>query len=178
MSIVYSSPFGEKTWTDVRRKMNRFRPKEFLSTFQSYHAYWEINHGSLKLSRDSFDISFCHRKGVTTRLLSQPLLTIHRVRTRLSSWMKKAGLSAIMCEGVLLLQMQWSHAPASLPHSHIVLALKASCHACLITGTHTHAHTKDTLKLHSLGSTRAVNYISALWKCWSYIPSPLTWNSR
>lgn len=53
--------------------------------------------------------------------------------------MKEAELSAVIREGVCFLWTWRLYTLASIPHSHIVLALKASCHACLITGESRHS---------------------------------------
>lgn len=53
--------------------------------------------------------------------------------------MKEAELSAVIREGVCFLWTWRLYTLASIPHSHIVLALKASCHACLITGGSRHS---------------------------------------
>lgn len=53
--------------------------------------------------------------------------------------MKEAELSAVIREGVRFLWTWRLYSLASIPHSHIVLALKAGCHACLITGESRHS---------------------------------------
>lgn len=98
-----------------------------------------MTHGSMKLSHGSLGISLLINKNWTAWVLIKPLLTSHRIMVRLCSWMKKAALSSVICEGVCLLWTQCSYVSASMPCSHIVSALKASCHACLIRGKNRHS---------------------------------------
>lgn len=82
--------------------------------------------------------------------------------------MKRAALSTIMSEGVCFLWTQWSCTSASRPRSHIVLALKASCHACLITGKNRHCHKLGRRETCIFQSSEL---LFASWKCcWYNIP--------
>lgn len=89
--------------------------------------------------------------------------------------MKEAELSAVIREGVCLLWTWRLYTLASIPHSHIVLALKASCHACLITGESRHSEAPPFLAAEMLciflscylGSRLVKNLESGL-KCQSH----------
>lgn len=71
--------------------------------------------------------------------------------------------------------MQRSHASASTPHSHIVLALKASCHACLITSKSRHSEVLQSWQIRVKHHLEQRLALSASWKCWSVAISPLAW---